>query len=308
MKLIIPSLLFIAFLVAGCGGNGGTTITETGTLEAREVTVSSQVNGTVARLLIDEGSLVKAGDTLAVLDATDWAFQLQQAEANFRAADAGYQLALEGPRKEDVIQAQAAFESAQSDLKRMEDLYASKSVPEKQLEDARTRYTLAQQTLQKLKRGSRQEEIALARARRDQAAAQVSLLRKKVDDCSITAPIDGTITNKFVEAGELALPGMPIVRLANLNEMDVTIYVSEVDLPKIALGQDAGVSVDAFENRSFEGKVIFISPTAEFTPKNIQTREERTKLVFAVKIRVKNPDQVLKGGIPADVTLRVPTE
>ena len=308
MKPIIIPFLFSALIAAGCGGRDGTTITETGTLEAREVTVSSQVNGTVARLPIDEGSLVKQGDTLAVLDDADWRYQLQQGEANFRAADASYQLALEGPRQEDVVQAEAAYASAKSDLQRMENLFASKSVPEKQLEDARTRYTLAQQTLEKMKRGSRKEEVALARARRDQAAAQVASLQKKVDDCTIAAPIEGTVTNKFVEAGELALPGMPIVRLANLDDMDVTIYVSEVDLPHIAIGQQATVSVDAYKDRSFVGQVIFISPTAEFTPKNIQTREERTKLVFAVKIRVSNPDHVLKGGIPADVTLKVPTE
>jgi HlyD family secretion protein len=94
-----------------------------------------------------------------------------------------------------------------------------------------------------------------------------------------------------------------VVRIANLDEMDIMIYVSATDLPKVKLGQTAAVKVDAFRNREFTGRVVYISPVAEFTPKNIQTRDERTKLVFGVKVRVANPDGSLKAGLPADVFL-----
>jgi HlyD family secretion protein len=130
-------------------------------------------------------------------------------------------------------------------------------------------------------------------------------LQKKVNDCIVTAQAAGTITKKFVEQGELAGTGMALYRISNLSSMDITIYVSESDLPKVKLNQKAVINIDAFEKKSYEGRVTFISSTAEFTPKNIQTKDERTKLVFSVKVKVPNPDGTLKAGIPADVAIVV---
>jgi HlyD family secretion protein len=302
MKTIILPATLLLFLAA-CSGNNADSVITTGTLEATETTVSAQVNGITRSLRVREGTPVAAGDTIAFIDATEWRYQLDQAEANLRAMDAAYSLALKGPREADVVQAKAQYESAKNDLARMEDLYKSSSVPQKQLEDARTRYTLAEQTLRKLNEGTRKEELALAKARRDQAAAAAGQLRKKLDDCTIIAPVAGIIVNTFVEPGELLTPGAAVVRIADISEMKINVYVSEVLLPRVQIGQKATVSVDAFDDRSFEGEVIYISPTAEFTPKNIQTKEERVKLVFAVKILVKNPEAILKAGLPADVVI-----
>jgi len=185
----------------------------------------------------------------------------------------------------------------------MEELYRAKTITEKQLDDARMRFTVNQQVWEKMKSGSRPEEIDIARARRDQAKALAASLQKKVNDCMIIAPVGGTITKRFAEQGELATTGMALYRISDLSSMDITIYVSESDLPKVQLNQLAIVNIDAFEKKDFEGKVVFLSSTAEFTPKNIQTKDERTKLVFAVKVKVPNPDGVLKAGIPADVSL-----
>ncbi|MCI0561338.1 MAG: efflux RND transporter periplasmic adaptor subunit, partial [Nitrososphaera sp.] len=298
--------LFIGFVfvtvLIGCDDNDGSTITESGTLEATEVTVSAQASGAVEQLYVDEGASVREGDTLVVLDTTDLSLQLKQAEAGLAMAEAQYKLTLEGMRKEDVLQAEANFKSAETDLQRMKELYEAKSVSQKQLDDAQTRFTIAQQTYEKAIKGSRQEEIIAARARRDQASAQAAALRKKVNDCRIVAPISGTVTKRYIERGELVSPGMAVVKLSNLQEMSVTVYLPEADIPKIQLGSTAQVQVDAFPDRNFDGRVVFISPTAEFTPKNIQTRDERTKLVFGVKLKVVNPDGSLKAGIPADVT------
>jgi HlyD family secretion protein len=128
-------------------------------------------------------------------------------------------------------------------------------------------------------------------------------LQKKVNDCTITAPIGGTIVNRFIEPGELVTPGAAVARIADLREMEVNIYVAETVLPRIQLNQRATVVVDAFPERQFEARVVFLSPTAEFTPKNIQTKDERIKLVFAVKLKVQNAEGSLKAGLPADVTL-----
>jgi HlyD family secretion protein len=248
---------------------------------------------------------VQIGDTLLIIDNTDWVYQLEQMRGGYEMAEAQFRLALKGAREEDVIQSEASYKNAEDDLRRMEDLYRAKSVSEKQLDDAQTRFIVSQQTWEKMKRGSRQEEIDAARARRDQTKAQMASLQKKVNDCVITATASGTITKRFVEQGELASTGMALYRISILSPMDITIYVSESDLPKVKLNQKAFVHIDAFQNKDYEGKVIFISPSAEFTPKNIETKDERTKLVFSVKVEVPNPDGTLKAGIPADVTLHV---
>lgn len=301
MKTLITATVVV--LLSGCAGGDGTAIEATGTVEATDITVSAQVAGTIEALRADEGQKVSAGDTLAVLDAREWRLQVRQAEANVAAADAQLRLAVRGARSEDIRQAEVTYESALRDLERMRELRQSNSIPQKQLDDAELRASVAQQTLEKMKNGSRPEEIEVARARRDQATAQLALLQKKLDDCVISAPSSGTILNRFVERGEFAGAGSAVYRIANLEEMNLMIYVPEAALPRIAIGQTARVSVDAFADRTFEGRVVYISPTAEFTPKNIQTKDERTKLVFGVKVKVLNPDGALKAGIPADVIL-----
>jgi HlyD family secretion protein len=146
-------------------------------------------------------------------------------------------------------------------------------------------------------------EIRGARDRRDQASAQVELLRKKVRDCRILSPSDGTVTLRGVEPGELVAVGTNVLRLTYLDKVKLTIYVNETDLGKVKLRQGAKVSIDTDAKRSYDGIVVFISPVAEFTPKNVQTKEERTKLVFGVKIEVPNPDGSLKPGLPADARI-----
>jgi len=304
MKKIIAAVFCSVYLL-GCSSHNEETISATGTIEATEITLSAQVGGQIKRVIADEGDVVQIGDTLLIIDNTDWAYQQEQARGGYEMAEAQFRLALKGAREEDVIQAEANYKNADTDLKRMEELFRAKSISEKQLDDARTWFTVSQQTWEKMKRGSRQEEIDAARARRDQAKAQLASLQKKVNDCIVTAQAAGTITKRFIEQGELASTGMALYRISDLSSMDITIYVSESDLPKVKLNQKAIVNIDAFQKRDYEGKVIFISSTAEFTPKNIQTKDERTKLVFSVKVKVPNPDGTLKAGIPADVSLLV---
>ncbi len=301
MKTILVTAL--ACTLVSCGGDTAETIEATGTMEATEVTLSALAPGPVAHVLVEEGTTVSAGDTLLRIDPTDYTLQLRQAAAMRSVADAQLSLVMKGARDEDIRQAEASYESALKDVKRMRELYASNSIPRKQLDDAELRYTMAQQTFGKIRSGARPEERAAARAQRDQAEAQVALLQTKVSDCSIVAPRSGTILKRFVEPGEYAAPGGALLRLADLSVMEVMIYVPEAELPRIALGQRASVLIDAFPERSYDGEVVHISQTAEFTPKNIQTKDERTKLVFGVKIMVPNPDGTLKAGIPADVVL-----
>jgi HlyD family secretion protein len=302
MKQTMLIFLIVGFFT-GCGNNRSNQSVETGTVEATEIVVSSLVTGNVTNVFVEEGSLISAGDTIATIDAKDYVLQLRQAEAGAQMAEAQYQLALQGSREEDIKQAEVALRSAENDLKRMKELFSAKTVTEKQLEDAQTRYDLAQQTYDKVKKGLRREEIETARYRRDQATAQSEILKKKIADCVIRAPLSGTVTVRYIEPGELAGPAGAIVKIADLKKMTVTVYVSVLNLPKINVGDKASLTVDGLPDRKFMGTIIFISPTAEFTPKNIQTKDERTKLVFAVKLSIDNTDNTLKIGLPADVTL-----
>lgn len=295
-----------AFVLASCAGGNDGAIEASGTIEGTDIAISAEVAGRVREVRVAEGMRVRSGDTLVVIDDTDYKIQLRQAEAAAVAADAQYRLALEGARREDLTQAEAAYKSAETDYKRMKELLAAQTITQKQYDDAYTRYITLQQTYQKLARGLRPAEIEAARARRDQAAAQVDQLRKKVSDCSVVAPSEGTVTLKAVEPGELVMPGVRVMRLTYLDNVKLIIYVNEQRLGAITLGQPADVSIDG-SDRVFSGRVTYISPSAEFTPKNVQTKEERTKLVFAVKIEVPNPDGVLKPGLPADARLRPST-
>ena len=306
MHRFIATSIFAALLgvISGCGDRHNGRIEASGTIEGTDVTIGSEVAGRVKTVRVDEGARVAAGDTLVLIDDEEYQIQLRQAEANLASFESAYRLALEGSRREDIVQAEAAFRTAETDYARMKELIDAQSVTRKQYDDAYTRYVAAEQTYAKLKAGLRPEEIAGARVRRDGAQAQVDLLKKRVRNCAILAPSRGTVTLRAVEPGELVGNGSNVARLTFLDKVKLTIYVSEAELGRVALGQKADVFIDAFgTDRAFGGTVVYISPAAEFTPKNVQTKEERTKLVFAVKIEVANPDGALKPGLPADARI-----
>ena len=294
----------IALLASGCSGNGNGSIEASGTIEGTEINVAAEVAGRILAVPVNEGARVNRGDTLAIINDEEYRLQLKQADANLASLEAAFRLAAAGSRKEDVIQAEAAYTSANADHQRMKELLASATITQKQYDDAYARYVAADQTYRKAKSGLRPEEINGARARRDGAAAQVDLLQKRIRDCAVLAPAPGTLTLRAVEPGELVGMGSNIARLTYLDRVKLTIYVNEADLGRVALGQGADVTIDTFPDKPFAGRVVSISPNAEFTPKNVQTKEERTKLVFAVKLEIENPEGSLKPGLPADAVLR----
>ena len=297
-------LLCIAIALAGCSGNSRDVIEASGTIEGTDITIGSEVLGRVKELRVDEGSHVNVGDTLLLVDDTEYRLQLAGAQASLAAQDAAYRLAVKGSRAEDIAQAEAAHQTAQADYERMKNLLGTQTVTQKQYDEAYARHVAAEETYRKLKSGLRPEEVESARVKRDQAAAQADLLKKKVRDCVFLAPSKGTVTLKAIEPGELVTVGMNVLRLTNLDRITLTIYVSETELGRVKLGQPADILIDTFgPDRPFKGVVTYISPLAEFTPKNVQTKEERSKLVFGVKLEAENPDGSLKPGLPADARI-----
>jgi HlyD family secretion protein len=293
-------------------------ITASGTIEAREVSVSSRVGGQLLELRSEEGSPVNEGDTIALIDHASLDIQLRQAEAGVDLAASQLELLRKGARSEDIRQAQEAMKQseanlkvAEADAKRMRELAEKGSVTVKQRDDAEARFSVslaqfqsAEQALRKVRQLARPEEIKAAEARLAQAQAGADLLRKTIADCTILSPVSGVVTHKPVEEGELITPGAAVVTITELDRVHLMIYVTAKELGRVKLGQTAEVKIDSFPGRTFEGKVTYIAPQAEFTPKNVQTKEDRVKLVFGVKIELPNSDGALKPGLPADATLR----
>jgi HlyD family secretion protein len=239
----------------------------------------------VRAVRVNEGARVQAGDTLALVDDTEYRIQLRQARANQQSQESAYGLVLEGARSEDIRQSEAAFRTAEADYKRMKDLLASNTVTQKQYDDAYNRYVAAEQTFQKLVTGSRRQEIDGARARAESAAAQADLLEKKLRDCVITAPLEGTVTLRGI-AGEWR-PGARLPHHKS-DRVKLMIYVAEADL-EIRDGQEARFCGQPSGQHSRHDR--YISPVAE-SLQNVQTKEERTG-VLAVKVEADNPDGIL---------------
>ncbi len=172
-----------------------------------------------------------------------------------------------------LAEAQAAARMAEADLQRIQQVFEKKSATQKQMDDVKAANDLAQ--------------------------ARLKLAEKAVADCTVAAPMNGVVTVRSHEEGEVVSPGTPLVTLSKLDEVWLSIYVPETRLGRVKLGQPARVRIDG-DNRAYQGKVTFISPEAEFTPKNVQTPDERAKLVYRVKITLPNPEGVFKPGMPAD--------
>lgn len=317
-KASYSATIILMSLLSGCSNSDNDKhISATGTIEAREVVISSKISGEVKKINFDEGDKAAAGDTLSFVDNEMLEIQLKQAEANRIAAEAQLELLRKGARREDIVQAEEQlkqtetnFRQAEIDKRRMEELFKSASISKKQLEDFNVSYEIklaqfnsAKENLAKIKNLARPEEIKQAEAKLKQAVANEELIKKSIKDSYVISPMDASIVKKYVEVGENVSALSSLFKLADLSNVELMVYVSEAQLGKVKLGQRVEIEVDAFPDKKFEGKVIYISPEAEFTPKNIQTKDERTKQVFGVKIKIPNPNFELKAGMPADATI-----
>ncbi len=302
MKRLFAAALAATALFA-CNNAKDGAITASGTIEAVEVTVNSKIGGTIVKLAVDEGADVKKGDMLARVDSANLEIQLRQARANTEAAQSQYQLLQRGYRQEDMQQAEENYRFAQSEQARVEELFRLGSATQRQYDDVKSKCVMAQKAYEKMKNGFLPEEKDVARAKVRQAQAQADAVEKTIRDAVITSPVDGKLTRKSVEEGDDVLPNAQLFRISRLNTVHLMVYVTELELAKVKLGQEALVFIDAYPKRAFKGNIRYISSTAEFTPKNVQTKDDRAKLVFGVKIEIPNPDFTLKPGLPADARL-----
>lgn len=289
-----------------------------GTIEARQVNIGAKVGGEVLEINVEEGAAVKAGDVLARIDHVGLDIQLRQATGGADLARAQRDLLVKGARKEDIrqaeeqlSQAETSLRTAEADLRRMTELERTASVTTKQKEDAESHFKLlsaqrnsAFEALARIRSLARPEEIRAAEATLVQAEAQAALLAKTIADCVVVSPVSGTVTDRPIEAGEFISGGTTILTVSRLSQVHVMLYVTEVELGRVRLGDKVEVTIDSLPGRRFEGLVTYLSPEAEFTPKNVQTRDDRVKLVFGVKVEIPNPEGLLKPGLPADAVIK----
>jgi HlyD family secretion protein len=328
----LPVLALPVLLVACAPAPPTDQLRVSGHVEATEVHTAAEVGGRIVELRVAEGDRIEAGAVIARLDTEDTMLQIARTRADRATAVAQLRLLEAGSRAEDIRQARAQVDAAtadtaavdaevkaaQLDLDRFEALLKANAGSVKQRDDAQARADAAsarqragadrvrsaRETLARLEAGTRPEEIQTARARVAAADAQIAVLEKSVRDASVVSPISGIVTQKLVDAGEIVARGTPLVVITDLDHAWANLFVPEPMVPRVTIGQAATVLTDA-GGPGIEGKVTFVSPRAEFTPRNVQTAEERSKLVYRIKVGVDNSAGILKLGMPVDAELKL---
>jgi HlyD family secretion protein len=291
MKKVVFAATIIALFIASCTGDKDKPDAY-GTFEATEVTVSSQANGKILWLTVEEGQVVDSGVIVGLIDTLDLSLKISQAKEQqiataARRGDIEAQIAVQEQNKENILIEKARVEKLLKDgaatKKQLDDITASLNMIDKQVASIRSQYASLDAQVRTFDK-------------------QVAQLDKNISDARIVNPIRGTILTKYAEAREITTYGKPIYRIADLTGMQLRVYVSGAQLPYIKTGQQVEVRFDKDEksNSKITGIVSWISQTAEFTPKTIQTKEERVNLVYAVKVLVRN-DGTLKIGMPGEI-------
>ncbi|MBD3367350.1 MAG: HlyD family efflux transporter periplasmic adaptor subunit [Candidatus Eisenbacteria bacterium] len=294
-----------------------------GTVEATEARLGFQATGRVDSITVREGDRVGVGDKLASLDRTQALAHLDQARAQVEAARSALDELERGPRPEEVAQARAARDvteqqltDARRNLERTTNLFEGGAVSEEQYEKAQvafdisqSRHEQAEAQLKLVEDGPRSERIEAQRAQLRQAEAGLRVAQATIANMRVVAPIDGIVTVRHREPGETVPAGSPVLTVMNPDDRWVRIFVREDRIGAVKIGATAHIRTDTYPEREYKGEVTFIASEAEFTPKNVQTEEERVKLVYAVKVSVSgDPELDLKPGMPADVWLRLPDD
>jgi HlyD family secretion protein len=328
MKRLIPIVILLALAIAGGfywherqtkKPAPANEIVLSGNIEAHESLVSFKVQGRIVELPVEEGQQVAAGALLARLEDADYRQKVRIDEAGVHVRASNLALTMAGTREQEIKAAQQSVADAQAELeqKKLDDararqLYAKDEISAQDrdlaataLKRAEAAYQSSAQRLNEAVEGSRKEDVAIARANLAQADANLGLSRINLDYTRLLSPSAGVITVRQAELGEVVSPGSPVVTLADLDHIWLRAYVAETDLGRIHWGQQAAITTDTYPGKQYRGRISFISSDAEFTPKSVQTYQERVTLVYRIKIDIDNPNHELKPGMPADAHLQL---
>ncbi|MGL4668740.1 MAG: secretion protein HlyD [Saezia sp.] len=289
-----------------------------GNVDIREVKLAFRVSGRVQEVLLDEGDVItQPGQLLAVLDVQPFQNALNEAKANLGIAQANLDLMQTGNRAEDIAQALAVVQAKRAQLKNAEQMLGRQrglagtgAIPSSVLDDAvagrdaaLNEVEAAKQSYEALKRGFRSEQIAQAQAQVALAQARVDAAQLQFDDAQLKAPSTGVVMTRAVEAGSMVAAGTPAFTLSLNDPVWIRAYVEAPYLGQTAPGTQVHIYTDAPNGKVYEGIIGFVSPMAEFTPKQVQTQDLRTGLVYRLRVVVQNPDSGLRQGMPVTVRL-----
>lgn len=296
----------------------GDTLTVYGNVEIRQVEVAFRVGGRIAGMDVEEGQRVRQGERLARLDPEPQEDALHRAVAERAMQEAELSKMLAGYREEDIAQARAAVVGAQgvlvnatANLKRIENLRKQRAVAQKDLDEAQSAYTealsrrnAARDQLRLMESGFRAEDVTRQQAAVQAALAQEAIARTNRADTVVYAPQDGVVLTRVHETGAVVQPGQTVYTISLTHPAWIRAYVTQPNLGNIRPGQPVQLFIDATPGKPYSGTVGFISPTAEFTPKTVETKEVRNDLVFRFRVIAEDPEQVMRQGMPVTVKLR----
>jgi multidrug resistance efflux pump len=274
-----------------------------GTIEARDVQVGSLVGGRIMAVHVDEGASVVAGQRLVTFEPDLLDIQIQEQRAQIDQARARLALQLAGPRAEEKARVRVDWQNAEAERQRLEALLKKGVVAQEEYDRADATARMKVEVLQENEHGNRREDIDAARATLAQQESHLAYLLRQRKETVVTAPADGVIQSFSLRPGDLVAANQAVLNLLETNQLWVRVYVPETQMGLVRVGQDVSLAVDTFPRRGFPGKIVEIREKGEYTPRNIQTLDQRTDLVFGVKVAI-TPTPELKPGMSALVTLK----
>ncbi len=319
--VLIPSAaLAVVLAVIYLGereSDDGSVVRVSGNIEITDVALSFQLAGRVRERLASEGEPVSAGEVVARLESADLERESALRRAELRAAQAALAELEAGSRPEEIAAAAAAGERNRAEteylrieLDRQRQLLEKKTISPREYDrsqaeydSARARLAEARHRLELIEAGPRREAIEQARAQAERAQAALELAEVRLGYATLASPLSGLVLSENIEAGEYVSPGTPVLTVGDLENAWLRAYIAETDLGRVKVGQTVRIRTDTYPDKVYPGRISFISSEAEFTPKHVQTRKERVKLVYRVKIDVPNPEMELKPGMPADAEI-----
>lgn len=320
-KRIIAGVLVILILSTGFYWiyqkyliSGSDSIEATGTIEATTVVINTRLAGVIKSINVNTGDCVEEGQVLAELTRNDLVAQVERDKLSVLKAEASLNDMLSGARAQERIGAVANVEIARieekrtaDDLERTRALFEAGAVSQAEFERvlavseiSKNKLAAAEAGLSLLDEGSRPEQLEASRMEAERSRAVLKASEATIEDLKMSSPLDGVVINKNFEEGEFVPLGASLLTVANLEGLWIKVYIPIDDLPKVKIGQTVSFSVSGI-NQIFEGTVSEIAIKGEYTPKTIQTKKERTNIVFGVKISISSEDGLLKPGMPADV-------
>lgn len=266
-----------------------------GNFEAKEIIISAKSQGEIVNFHIEEGMKLETGQQIGIIDTTMLALKKEQLIAQIK----GFRIKVESGRKK-IKGIERKIELLAKEKTRIIGLFRDNATTEQNRDRIVAEYDIAE-----INKKVAEEDIKSLDYQIEALEKQIAQLNESLDNCKIINPIAGTVLEKYLEENELAAPGRPLYKIADLRKMILRVYISGSQLSNIKIGQNVEVLIDLnnTQNQSLSGKISWISSSAEFTPKNIQTKEERVSQVYAVKILVNNEDGKLKIGMPGEVDL-----